>query len=70
MAITSQLKNHEAFPLRIFLPQDSCRLEKDSLVLVGQIVAWDNRRFVRQLGMLTEDKGRELESALKQFFGW
>lgn len=70
LPITSQLKNREAIPLRVFLTGDSCGLEKDSLVLVDQIVAWDNRRFVKQLGLLPLDKAQELESALKQFFGW
>lgn len=70
LPITSQFKSRDAFPLRVFLPEGACGLEKDSVILVDQIVAWDNRRFVKQLGQLPEDKVQELESALKHFFGW
>jgi hypothetical protein len=43
-------------------------LEKDSVILVDQILAWDNRRFVRHIGILSDDKMMEVKDAFRDFF--
>lgn len=70
LPISSQRTRVQAWPLRVFLPAGEGGLVKDSVILVDQFLAWDNRRFRELLGQLSEDKQRELESACREFFGW
>lgn len=68
--VTSQRADQSAFPLRVFLPHGEGGVERDSVILVDQLLAWDNLRFVHQLGMLSLEKQIELEEACRDFFGW
>lgn len=70
LPITSKNVTHEHYPLRIFLPQGEGGLSADSTVLVDQMLAWDNRRFRKQLGELSLEKQLKLEQACREFFGW
>ena len=70
LPITSRNAREGNFPLRIFLPKGEGGIQLDSVVLVDQFLAWDNRRFVKQLGELSTQKAVELESACREFFGW
>ena len=70
LLITSKNPTKEAYPLRVFLSQGEGGIEKDSMILVDQFLAWDNSRFVRHLGDLSPHKSEELETACREFFGW
>jgi mRNA interferase MazF len=70
LPITSKNVAQEGFPLRVFLPKGEGGLQTDSMVLVDQFLAWDNRRFVKHLGELSFEKRTDLESACREFFGW
>ena len=70
LPISSQVNKPCHFPLRVFLPKAESGLEKDSVILVDQIMAWDNRLFLKELGFLSSVKTLELESACREFFGW
>lgn len=70
LPITSKNVNRKNFPLRVFLPEQESGLEKDSMILVDQFLAWDNRRFIRKIDDLTKDKREELKLAICDFFGF
>ena len=70
LPITSKSVTKEAFPLRVFLSQGEAGLDSDSMILVDQFLALDNRRFAKHLGDLSLEKQIELESACREFFGW
>ena len=70
LPVTSKAVARETFPLRVFLPRGEGGLKTDSAILVDQFLAWDNRRFRKHLGQLSQEKQEELESACREFFGW
>lgn len=70
LPISSKDVTRAGYPLRIFLPRGEGGLDKDSVVLVDQFLAWDNRRFREQIGTLSPAKSTELEAACRDFFGW
>ena len=70
LPISSRGFRQEAYPLKVRLPKGEAGLDKDSVILVDQFLAWDNRRFVVRLGSLSPEKSIELETACRDFFGW
>lgn len=70
LPITSKQVTQDAYPLRVFLPKGEGGLEIDSMVLVDQFLAWNNERFKKHLGDLSQLKCAELERACREFFGW
>lgn len=70
LPITSQNVVKDAYPLRVFLAKGEAGLQKNSMVLVDQFLAWDNERFREKLGELSPTKQDELEHACREFFGW
>ena len=42
LPLTTKIARQEAFALRVRVPKGTCGLERDSEVLVDQILAWDN----------------------------
>lgn len=68
--ITSKKAVEEGYPLRVFLAKGEGGLESNSVILVDQVLAWDNTRFVKKLGELSPPKQAELEAACRDFFGW
>lgn len=67
LPLTTRLTTGEAFPLRIRIPRGTCGLERDSEVLIDQILAWDNSLFRRDLGPLPDALQQDVRSALKEF---
>jgi len=45
LPLTTKVSKEDAFPLRVRIPAGTCGLERDSNVLVDQILAWDNSLF-------------------------
>jgi mRNA-degrading endonuclease toxin of MazEF toxin-antitoxin module len=67
LPITTKLVRGDAFPLRVRVPAGTCRLLKDSDVLVDQMLAWDNELFREDLGILPEALQQEVRSAVVEF---
>jgi len=67
LPLTTRLVPRDAFPLRVRVPAGTCRLERDSDLLVDQILAWDNALFRDDLGELPEALQDEVRRALVEF---
>ncbi len=67
LPLTTKIIDADTFPLRIRIPKGTCGLEKDSDILVDQILAWDNSLFRRELGQLPEAIQDEVKKALLDF---
>lgn len=67
LPLTTKLATEDAFPLRVRIPKGTCGLEKDSEVLVDQILAWDNSLFHKELGVLPEAIIERVGAALRDF---
>ncbi len=65
--ITSKLIGEDAYPLRIRLPKGICQLEKESELLVDQILAWDNSFIAEDLGELPVPFHDRVKKALREF---
>jgi mRNA interferase MazF len=67
LPLTTNLAKEDAFPLRIRIPKGTCGLERESEILVDQILAWDNLLFHKELGMLPEALVEKVTAALRDF---
>jgi mRNA-degrading endonuclease toxin of MazEF toxin-antitoxin module len=67
LPLTTKIAPEDAFPLRVRIPEGTCGLERDSEVLVDQILAWDNSLFHKELGVLPEVLVEKVTAALKDF---
>jgi len=67
LPLTTKLAPEGAFPLRVRIPKGTCGLERDSEVLVDQILAWDNALFRKELGVLPEALIEKVTGALRDF---
>ena len=67
LPLTTRLVSHGAFPLRVRVPTGTCRLERDSDLLIDQILAWDNTLFRDDLGELPEALQDDVRRALAEF---
>jgi len=67
LPLTTNLVRGAAFPLRVRVRKGTAGLERDSDILVDQILAWDNSLFRRELGMLPDGLREELKTALREF---
>ena len=57
----------DAFPLRVRVPAGTAGLERESDVLVDQVLAWDNALFREELGLLPEAPQERIRDALLEF---
>jgi mRNA interferase MazF len=64
LPISSQLTPEENI-LRVRLSMGKSRLDKESEILIDQILALDNRRFLEKLGTLEAKEIAEIRSKLK-----
>ena len=62
--ITSQISEDENI-LRVRIDQKDTGLDQESEILVDQIRALDNRRFLEKLGKISKEKALELRTKLK-----
>ncbi len=65
--MTTKVLKKEAYPLRLKLPKGTCRLERESELLIDQILAWDNSLFREDLGRIPEGLQERIKEALKDF---
>lgn len=68
LPLTTKVLKEDAFPLRVRIPAGTCGLERESDVLVDQILAWDNSLFHKELGLLPDGLVEQVTAALKDFF--
>ena len=67
LPLTTKVSKGDAFPLRVRIPAGTCGLERDSDVLVDQILTWDNSLFHKELGLLPDGLIEQVTAALKDF---
>jgi mRNA interferase MazF len=67
LPLTTKVSKADAFPLRVRIPAGTCGLQRDSDVLVDQILAWDNSLFHKELGLLPDGLIEQVTAALKDF---
>lgn len=67
LPLTTRLTPGEAFPLRVRIPKGVAGLQRDSDILVDQILAWDNAMFRRELSGLPEGLRENVRAALREF---
>lgn len=65
--LTTQLIEGNTYPLRVHIPLGSCKLDKESDLLIDQLLAWDNSLFRDDLGPLSEELQEEVKKAIKDF---
>jgi len=67
LPLTTRVTADDAFPLRVRVPAGTCGLDRESDVLVDQILAWDNALFRSELGLLPEALQDQIRAALLEF---
>ena len=67
LPLTTRIAKQDAFPLRVRIPKGTCGLQRDSDILVDQMLAWDNALFRRELGVLPEALIEQVTQALRDF---
>jgi mRNA interferase MazF len=67
LPLTTRVADEDAFPLRVRIPAGTGGLEKESDVLVDQILAWDNALFRSELGELPDALQERIREALREF---
>ena len=67
LPLTTRIVHDDAFPLRVRIPAGFCGLDRDSDILVDQMLAWDNQLFRRDLGPVPEAVRDAVRRALLEF---
>lgn len=67
LPLTTKTINEDTYPLRVKINAGVCGLQKNSEVLINQILAWDISLFHDDLGIVPEALQDEIKSALKDF---
>jgi len=67
LPLTTKIVDEDAFPLRVRIAAGTSGLERDSDILVDQILAWDNSLFRKELGLLPEGLRDLVRRALADF---
>ena len=68
LPLTTKLTAKQAFPLRVRVSAQTAGINRDSDILIDQILAWDNSLFGKELGVLPEALQDETRAALREFF--
>lgn len=67
LPLTSNVIESDVFPLRVKVSQGIAGLTKTSDILIDQILAWDNKFFRQELGVLPDYLIDEVKAALMDF---
>jgi mRNA interferase MazF len=67
LPLTTQVLAGNAYPFSVRVPAGTCRLKRDSDVMVDRMLAWDNNYFGEDLGEIPEAIQSEVRSALVEF---
>lgn len=66
-SLTTRIVAEDAFPLRVRMPAGTAGLDRESDVLVDQMLAWDNALFREEMGLLPEGLQDQVRAALLEF---
>ena len=64
---TTQLGPPDGLPFRVRIPAGTCGLERDTELMVDQILAWDHASFRDDLGEIPEALQDTVKRALAEF---
>jgi mRNA interferase MazF len=67
LPLTTKIIKEDAFPLRVRAHKGTCGLQKDSDILIDQILAWDKSLFREDLGVIPEGLQELVKSAVRDF---
>lgn len=67
LPLTTKIIKEDAFPLRVRINHGICGLQKDSDILVDQILAWDISLFRDDLGVIPEGLQEIVKTAVRDF---
>lgn len=67
LPLTTKVIKGDTFPLRVKIPSGTTGLIHESDILIDQILAWDNRLFRKELGILPDGLIEEVKLALRDF---
>lgn len=69
LPFTSQLEDdvEDFYPFKIRIPKGIGGLTSESDLLIDQILAWDNKKFISELGELPPAYVIDIQHALKEF---
>lgn len=67
LPLTTQIIKEDAFPLRVRVDKGICGFQKDSDILIDQILAWDISLFRDDLGIIPEGLQEIVKSAVRDF---
>ena len=67
LPLTTQIIKEDAFPLRVRVKKGTCGLQKESDILIDQILAWDISLFRDDLGIIPEGLQEIVKSAVRDF---
>lgn len=67
LPLTTKITNEDAFPLRVRVNAGTCGLQKNSEILINQILAWDVSLFRDDLGLIPEGLQEIVKSAIRDF---
>lgn len=67
LPLTTKTIKEDVFPLRVKVDKGVCGLEKESDILIDQILAWDTSLFKEDLGVIPEGLQEIVKIALKDF---
>jgi mRNA interferase MazF len=67
LPLTTQIIKEDAFPLRVRVDKGTCGLQKDSDILIDQILAWDISLFRDDLGIVPEGLQEMVKAAVRDF---
>ena len=67
LPLTTRVDKTAAFPLRVRIRKGLCDLDKDSDVMVDQILAWDISLIKQELGRLPDALIERVKEALREF---
>jgi len=67
LPLTTQIIKEDAFPLRVRVDKGTCGLQKDSDILIDQMLAWDISLFRDDLGIVPEGLQEMVKAAVRDF---
>ncbi len=67
VAFSTQI--HPLNPGKIFIPKDTCGVDRDSIILTQEVRSIDKSRLVKKVGVLSKEKLLEVEESLKLVLG-
>ncbi|MEQ1721539.1 MAG: type II toxin-antitoxin system PemK/MazF family toxin [Pseudobdellovibrio sp.] len=65
--LTTNVIDQDVFPLRVRLKKGTCGLDKESDLLINQLLAWDVSLIKKDLGPVSEGLQQLVRLAMKDF---